>query len=186
MGMIIYQLIPSSNFISTSKNSVSSPHSLGVLCLPFTLPWSLISTWPAGEVLQLSPARKHCFANSRISLSSVLVLLCRAWLLGEKKRKLGFWKRKFLSHSDIPIKCQGNLSNLGVLFFGCGVYCCICFWRSKNDELWPWSPYEIDSRHRESEVSADGRLLEGAKTLCKAGFRDGDAITVVAQGVSWL
>lgn len=37
-----------------------------------------------------------------------------------------------------------------------------------------------------SEVSADGRLLEGAKTLCNAALRDGDAITVVAQGVSWL
>lgn len=41
----------------------------------------------------------------------------------------------------------------------------------------PWIP---------CEVSADGRLLEGAKTLCNAALRDGDAITVVAQGVSWL
>eukprot|EP00434_Breviolum_minutum_P025610 symbB.v1.2.022628.t1/scaffold2014.1/size92328/7 len=34
----------------------------------------------------------------------------------------------------------------------------------------------------QSLVSADGRLLEGAKTLCNAALRDGDVITVVAQG----
>lgn len=127
--MITYQRIQSSNFMplrKLSKKSVFWTPSRDVFVI---VPCSLISTWPVGEVLQLSPARKHYFVNSRISLSSVSALLCRVWLLG------AFSKRRFETARSLRVQedLDRHSYKMSIIskcvFFG-GDVVFICFSRS--------------------------------------------------------
>lgn len=151
--MITYQRIQSSNFMplrKLSKKSVFWTPSRDVFVI---VPCSLISTWPVGEVLQLSPARKHYFVNSRISLSSVSALLCRVWLLG------AFSKRRFETARSLRVQedLDRHSYKMSIIskcvFFGggCGVYMFFEIFLNE-DQLWEGFPCQpnlsLDSHPR--------------------------------------